>query len=364
MNDARTVALGLATVCASFLALALSGPGQEPKLRPALAERLHEYVQGRARTDGFSGAVLVAKDGRPILARGYGPANREYDIPNTPQTKFRIGSLTKPITAVAILTLVRQGKLRLDDPVRQYVPEVPDAWEKVTVHHLLSHTGGVPEHTGLPAYRDRKTLPITPREILGLVRDRPLDFPPGEKFKYSNTGYVLLGMIGEKASGRRYADLARRNVFGPAGMNDSGYDEPGLILKGRASGYADLGLGPVQAPFLHMSWPYAAGGVYSTVGDWLRLDEALYGEQLLAAELRRKMFTPVRNNYGYGWAIRKVADRAAAAHAGALPGFQCAVLRLPDDHLCVAVFSNLVGPVRPADMADQLAQMVLGEKQK
>ncbi len=364
MNYAPPLALGLVAVCASFLALVPSGPGQERKPQPALAERLDEQVQGRVRADGFSGAVLVARDGRPILARGYGPANRDYDLPNTPRTKFRIGSVTKPITAVAILTLVQQGKLRLDDPARHYVPEIPAAWEKVTIHHLLSHTGGVPEHTGLPAYRDRKTLPITPRDIVGLVRDKSLDFPPGDTFQYSNTGYILLGMIGEKVSGRRYAELVRQNVFGPAGMKDSGYDEPGLILKGRASGYANLALGPAQAPYLDMSWPYAAGGLYSTVEDWLRLDKALYTEQLLGAELRRKMFTPVRNNYGYGWGIRKVAGHEAAAHAGAIAGFRSAVLRLPDDHLCVAVFSNLVGAGRPAELADQLARIALEEKQK
>src|SRR5579871_1541757 len=130
MNYAPPLALGLVAVCASFLALVPSGPGQERKPQPALAERLDEQVQGRVRADGFSGAVLVARDGRPILARGYGPANRDYDLPNTPRTKFRIGSVTKPITAVAILTLVQQGKLRLDDPARHYVPEIPAAWEK------------------------------------------------------------------------------------------------------------------------------------------------------------------------------------------------------------------------------------------
>src|SRR5581483_1650182 len=201
----------------------------------APAARLEEYLQALVRRDDFSGTVLVARDGRPLLARGYGLANREHDISNGPKTKYRIGSITKPITALVLLLLVQQGKLQLDDPMSRHVEEVPEAWGKVTIRHLLAHTGGVPEHTNLPDFGRRMTAPTTPRDIVGLVRDRPLDFPAGEKFKYCNTGYILLGLVAEKVSGQSYADLVRRSVLEPLGMADSGYDQPGLILKGRAS---------------------------------------------------------------------------------------------------------------------------------
>src|SRR5581483_4739509 len=143
----------------------------------APAARLEEYLQALVRRDDFSGTVLVARDGRPLLARGYGLANREHDISNGPKTKYRIGSITKPITALVLLLLVQQGKLQLDDPMSRHVEEVPEAWGKVTIRHLLAHTGGVPEHTNLPDFGRRMTAPTTPRDIVGLVRDRPLDFP-------------------------------------------------------------------------------------------------------------------------------------------------------------------------------------------
>ena len=185
------------------------GQCQAQQAGAATTDLLEQYLQERVKKDGFSGSVLVAKDGRPIFVKSYGLANAEHDIPNKPATKFRIGSISKPITALIILMLVQQGKLKLEDPVRMYVPEAPEAWAKVTIHHLLSHTSGVPQHNMQPAFKGMMTSPTTPKETIRLVNSKPLKFTPGEKFEYCNTGYVLLGMVAENVTKKRYADLVQ-----------------------------------------------------------------------------------------------------------------------------------------------------------
>lgn len=342
------------------IVIVLSSTPAQTATTPALPARLEDCVQKRAERDDFSGSVLVARQGKPILSKGYGLASREHEVANTPRTKFRIGSVTKPITALLMLLLAQQGKLDLDEPARKHLPDLPEAWDKVTIHHLLSHSGGVPEHTNQLTFPMRMATPTTPTAIIDMVRDRPLDFPAGEKFRYTNTGYILLGMIAEKVTGKRYPDLVRQQVLEPAGMRDSGYDEPGLIVKGKASGYLRRDKETVLAPYIHMSWPFAAGGLYSTTEDLLRLDELLYTDKLLRPDLKQKMFTPVRGEYAYGWAVKLRAGRPSIGHAGGIPGNNSFFLRFPDEHLFVAVLSNTDRSVNVAELATELASLVLG----
>jgi CubicO group peptidase (beta-lactamase class C family) len=347
---------------ALFFCLATASQGAAQKKEPAPLDLLvDEYLQARVKKDGFSGSVLIAKNGTPLFAKGYGLANHEHNIPNTTKTKFRIGSVSKPIAALIILMLVQQGILNLDDSVRLYVTDVPEAWEKVTIHHLLSHTGGVPEHTNQAAFGKQMSGPTTPRDTLRLVSSKPLDFTPGEKFKYTNTGYLLLGMVAEKVTKRRYAELVQEKICVPLGMKSTGYDEPGAILKDRASGYKRQGTDVTHAAHIHMSWPFAAGALYSTVEDLLRLDEALYSDKLLGAELRKKMFTPVRKEYAYGWSVRQRFGRPSVEHGGAIPGFRSSFMRFPDDHLFVGVLCN-TEPIPAGDIAADLAGITLGVK--
>lgn len=323
------------------------------------AARADAFVNVFVKQGKFMGTALVAKDGKPVFRKGYGVANVEWDIPNTPDTKFRLGSITKQFTGMAILQLAEAGKLKLDDPANKYYPEAPAAWEKITIHHLLTHTSGIPSYTSIPNFfRDKARDPLKPAEIVKLTQDQPLEFGPGEKMKYSNSGYVLLGHIIEKASGQEYAAYLRKNIFDPLGMKDSGYDTQKAILKKRASGYSpDV----TNAPYLDMSLPHAAGSLYSTVDDLLIWDQALYAGKLISKESYEKMFTPVKNDYAYGWVVRTRGGHKEIGHGGGIHGFNTSFLRFPEDRLTVIVFSNLNGP--SADrIATDLGKMYFGEE--
>ncbi len=224
-----------------------------------LAPKFTEYMEAQERVSRFTGAVLVARDGKVLFARGYGMANLEHSIPNSPSTKFRLGSITKQFTAAAILQLQEKGKLSVQDPVCKYVPDCPAAWAPVTIHHLLTHTSGIPNFTSFPDYLKTMMIASPPEKSLERFRDKPLEFTPGEKFNYSNSGYVLLGFILEKAAGQNYDEYLRANIFAPLGMNASGYDWNSTVLHGRASGYARRGeSGYANAEYVHMTIPHAA----------------------------------------------------------------------------------------------------------
>ncbi len=201
-----------------------------------LAARMDQQVRAYADQQKFSGCVLVAREGKVVFSKGYGLANAEYGIPNTPATKFRLGSITKQFTATAILMLEQQGKLKVEDAVRKYVDDCPGAWQPVTLHHLLTHTSGIPNFTSFPDYVRTMPLPSPPAETLKRFRDKPLAFEPGTKFSYSNSGYVLLGYIIERVSGRSYEEFLQKQIFGPLGMSDTGYDHPERVMPRRASG--------------------------------------------------------------------------------------------------------------------------------
>jgi CubicO group peptidase (beta-lactamase class C family) len=342
------------------IVLTLAALAAEPA-PPDVATKLTEYAEARAKVSKFSGALLVARDSRPLLRQAYGMANYELDVPNTPTTKFRIGSVTKQFTATAVLILEERGKLKVTDTLGSHLPDCPKAWADVTLHHLLSHTAGIPEHTIPGVLPGIMTRTMTPRGIVDTVKDKPLDFTPGEKWKYSNTGYVLLGMVIEKASGQGYADFLKGGIFDPLGMADTGYERRRPILKQRASGYGRAGGEVVNAAYIDMTVPFAAGALYSTLDDLLRWDRALATDQLLPAAAREKMFTPVKDDYGYGWGIKKRFGRTVQSHGGGIPGFRSVVARYPDENLFVAVLANVEdAPVQV--MANDLAAIVLGEK--
>jgi CubicO group peptidase (beta-lactamase class C family) len=350
MPTSRFAALALVAVCSSAVV------AQTDYKPPAdFAAKAGEYMAARVAHRGFTGAVLVAHHGKPLFAAGYGLADRDHDIPNTTATKFRIGSVTKQFTAVAVLRLEEQGKLKISAPIGQHLPDCPTGWAEVTIHQLLSHTGGVPEHTTPLLMMGNMARSLSPVNIVGLVKDKPLDFTPGEKWAYSNTGYILLGMLIEKASGQKYADFIREAVLTPAGMADSGVERSGQVLKNRARGYG----GPEQeAQFIHMSFPHAAGAMYSTVSDLLKWDRALAGDKLLGAAAKKTLTTEVKDGYACGVSVREVMGRPAHRHGGGIPGFVSDFLRFPDDGLAVVVLTNQEDG-RPNVTADGLAAIAL-----
>jgi CubicO group peptidase (beta-lactamase class C family) len=325
----------IAVLCAIQLLCISNSPAQE------LAVKFDEYTNNEVKEGRFSGAVLIARDGKVLLSKGYGIANREDDIPNTPRTKFRIGSLTKQFTAMAILILQERKALNVQDPICKYLPRCPVAWQPITIHHLLTHTSGLPDYTYTVNLTDdeRAYSPVT-RDI-DRLRNGSLGFAPGTKFDYCNSGYVLLGHIIEKVSGKAYGDFLQENIFTPLKMVDTGYDYNGLILKRRAAGYTLRGDTLVTAPFVDMSVPFAAGGLYSTVEDLYLWDQALYTEKLVSKKSLTMMFTPFKKTYGYGWYIDQQFTRLCISHGGRIEGYMNSIERFPDERLTVIVMSNL-----------------------
>jgi D-alanyl-D-alanine carboxypeptidase len=328
----------------------------------SLPAQLDAHVLSYVAQDKFTGAVLVARDGKPVLERAYGMANREWSVPNTVDTKFRLGSITKQFTAALILQLEENGKLSVGDPVSKYVTDCPPAWDKVTIHHLLSHTSGIPNFTSFPDYGKTKSLPVTAAALVDRFRSKPLEFEPGAKWNYSNSGYVLLGYIIEKVAEKPYAEVLRANILDPLGMKDTGYDDPKTILHGRASGYEPKDKGWRNADYIDMTVPHAAGAMYSTVGDLLKWDQSFYdGPQILSAASKAKMFTPVKNNYAYGWGVEKQGAHNRVSHGGGIDGFATWIARFPDDRLTIVILSN--NEAAPAGkVGNELATLAFGEK--
>jgi CubicO group peptidase (beta-lactamase class C family) len=317
---------------------------------------------------GFAGAVLVARGETVLLEKGYGQANVELGVPNTPQTVFRIGSVTKQFTAAAILLLHERGHLRLDDPVCRFFPGCPDAWARITLHQLLTHSAGIPDLYGVPEYRREPARPRTVAQLIALFRDQPLDFGPGERFNYSNSGYVLLGAVIERVAFSPWDAFLEKELFRPAGMSQTEYDRPETLVPSRAAGYRGTrGVPTANAAFRDMSNSFAAGGLYSTVGDLYRWERALNSPAPLAAGSLDTMFRPhvladrdtaprVLNassprvaidprHYGYGWWISVLemdGRRVRYEYAGGdVNGFTACIARFPDDDLYVAALSNL-----------------------
>lgn len=300
----------------------------------------------------FNGTVLVAEQGKVIYKQGFGLANMEWDIPNQPDTKFRLGSITKQFTSMIILQLVEQGKLKLDGKITEYLPDYPHkTGDKITIHHLLTHTSGIPGYTEFPNFfRDMSRNPSSPEAFVKLFADSALLFEPGAKFSYSNSGYFLLGVIIEKITGKPYEQVLQENILGPLNMNSTGYDHHSAILKKRASGYEKDGGSYINAAYLDMSLPYSAGALYSTVEDLYLWDQALYTDRLLPKKTRDLLFAPYipafGGGYGYGWGIAKVPIGQSSdsvmviEHGGGINGFNTLISRIPSEQDLVVLLNN------------------------
>ena len=324
------------------------------------AQDFEAQVKEHAASGDFFGAVLVSRGGKVLYRKGFGMAQAEWDILNTPETKFRLGSITKQFTAVAVLQLVEQGKIKLDDPVKKFYPSAPAAWDAITIHHLLNHTSGIKSYTGLPGFFEKNsTMPLTPTAIVKLTQNMPLEFTPGSKFSYNNTGYVLLGAVLEQVTGKPYGAHLREAIFTPLGMKDTGFDVSAEILRNRAAGYERGPKGLKNANYLDMTLPHAAGSLYSTVDDLAKWDAALYSEKLIGAALKEKMFTPGLGEYGYGWMVHKLGGHLVTEHGGGINGFSTHLLRVPAEKLLVVTLANLMTP-GAGKLAQELAKLALG----
>jgi CubicO group peptidase (beta-lactamase class C family) len=325
------------------------------------ASRIDQIVQSYVSAKTFMGTVLVARGSGILLSKGYGMANLEWDIPNVPSTKFRLGSVTKQFTAASILLLEERGKLKVEDPVKKYMPDAPAAWDKVTVRHLLTHTSGIPSFTGFSDYRKTEPFETTPEKEVALFRDKPLEFAPGEKWNYSNSGYVLLGYLIEKISGQSYASFVKENIFTPLAMKDSGYDLNSEIIRHRAAGYSPGNGGPVNTGFIHMSIPFSAGSLYSTTEDLLRWEQGLFGGKVLSPESLEKMTKPFLNDYAFGLSVRTKDGHKMIDHGGGIEGFNTHLAYYPEDKVTIVVLGNL-NSGSPDEIAGKLGALTHGKQ--
>ena len=338
MNRVRLLPLFFVALMAATSAFAQ----QNVQKIDALLKQYYDYGQ-------FNGSVLVAEKGKVIYEKGFGMANMEWAIPNQPDTKFRIGSVTKQFTSTIVMQLVAEGKIRLDAKLTDYLTDYrKDTGDKVTIHHLLNHTSGIPSYTGLPTFFAKESRnPYTPEEFVKKFASGDLEFEPGSKFAYNNSGYFLLGAIIGKVTGKPYEEVVTERIFKPLGMTDSGYDHSANILEKRASGYQKGPNGYINAPYLDMSLPYAAGSLYSTTRDLFKWNESLYEDKILSAESKKLMFTPGLSNYGYGFTIadqpigKSEEKTKIIQHGGGINGFNCLVTRAVDKRQTVILLDNV-----------------------
>jgi CubicO group peptidase (beta-lactamase class C family) len=353
--------LPILALSASLAACATDASGAPEHV---IDKEMDAFLQAHLATGRFMGSVLVARGDEVLHRAGYGMANLELEVPMTPETVLRIGSLTKQFTAAATLQLQDQGLLDVHDPVSRYLPDYPHG-DEITLHQLLNHTSGTPDFESLlesgPGFRQALSLAA----MIATFSDLPLDFPPGSQFTYSNSGYIVLTAILEKLTGQRYADYMAEHFFGPLGMNSTGYDDPLALIPNRAAGYNWDGTAYHNAEYLDMSIPAGAGGLYSTVLDMYRWDRALYAGGLLSAESERAYFTPSVSagpgyGYAYGWSTFDTGERSLIVHSGGIHGFSTFVIRDPSEQLYIVVLSNVeYTPVQ--DIAEGLVAIAYGE---
>ena len=308
----------------------------------ALMKQYNDYGQ-------FNGTVLVAEKGKIIYEKGFGLANMEWAVPNQPDTKFRIGSLTKQFTAAIVLQLVEEGKIKLDGKITDYLTDYrKDTGDKVTIHQLLNHTSGIPSYTNRPGFfAEFSRDPYNVTDFVKKFASGDLEYEPGSKYSYNNSGYSLLGAIIEKVTGKSYETVLTERIFKPLGMTNSGYDNHAPLIQKRASGYEKRPSGYVNAPYLDMSLPYAAGSIYSTVDDLFKWDQALYQDKVISAENKKLMFTPGLGNYGYGIRItdqpigKTDQKTKVIQHGGGISGFNSLLTRLVDKQQTIILLDNV-----------------------
>ncbi len=331
---------------ALILAAFLAGNATAREKAPAWKNSVDSMAAGEIEKKRAIGLVIgVAKDGKVLHLEGYGLANIELGVETTPDHAFRIGSITKTFTAVAILQLAEDGKLSLDDPLTKYLPDYPAPGDQVTIRHLLHHTSGIVSLTSLPDHRSQMHLERKQEEVIDRFKDKPFEFQPGARFKYNNSGYFLLGVIIEKASKQSYEDYLKDRIFNPLGLKSTFYARHARIIPHRASGYALWGE-PTNAPYFSTSQPFAAGALVSTAGDLLKFGHGLASGKLLKPETHRKMVTrgKLKNGneipYGYGCFIGKAGGRPVIRHGGGIPGFASEFAHYPDSGITIAVLAN------------------------
>jgi len=334
-----------------------------------LATQIDQILAKTYKPGEPGAAALVIKDGKVILRKGYGLADMELGVPVEPDMIFRLGSVTKQFTAVSILMLAEQGKLSLQDEITKFLPDYPTQGKTITVEHLLTHTSGIKSYTSMPEWLPLWRKDFSVKELVDLFKNQPMEFAPGERWNYNNSGYVLLGAIIEKASGLTYEDFLQKNIFGPLGMKHSYYGNITPVIPRRIPGYSKGKSGFENAAYLSMTQPYAAGSLISSVDDLAIWNDALFAEKLLPRKSLEKAFTTCKlkngedTRYGYGWFICNYEGHRIIEHGGGINGFSTYFLTIPEDHIFVSLLTNKDNE-NPEPPAFKAAAIALGKPYK
>ncbi|WP_192350000.1 serine hydrolase [Algoriphagus sp. Y33] len=330
----------------------------------ALDAKIDSLLETAFSPEGPGAVFLVAKAGKPIYRKAFGKANLELNVPMAPGNVFEIGSMTKQFTAVSILMLVDQGKLRLNDEITNFIPDYPTRGKSITVHHLLTHTSGIKSFTSMKALRTIERGDLTPPELIDFFNNEPMDFDPGEEFKYNNSGYVILGHIIEILSGQSYAEFVKEHIFTKLEMNSSQYASHSQVIENRAYGYHRKDK-YVNKNYVSLSLPYASGSLMSTVDDMLKWNEAIKNNTLVKEATKNKAFEnyTLKNgekiNYGYGWHITTLNDAVSFEHGGSIFGFKSMGVYLPEEDIYVVGLSNC-DCNSPTELARDIAELAMG----
>lgn len=315
----------------------------EVKSEDSTASRIADLAKAHADLEMFSGTVLVAKDGGVVYSGAFGQANKDHHAPNTLRTLFNIGSIGKTVTAVAIMQLVQDGTLRLSDTLEKYYPECPFAEKKtITIHHLLTHTSGLGDYLEHEDYRAKLASLHSITDVLPLVFDQKPEFPPGERFQYSNSGFLLLGGIIEKVSGVTYREFIRERIFLPCGMTESGIFQEDEVLPDRAIGYTQNADGSFTSNVRIIPAAFSDGGLRTSAGDLLKFDQALKNEKLLSEQSKLTMFAPASQHpsYACGWEVKEFYGQKYVGHSGGADGVEAFYYSFVDSGYTVIVLSN------------------------
>jgi D-alanyl-D-alanine carboxypeptidase len=361
--------LKLSAICFATLIL-LHGPSMSVQAAPVAAadQAIDASIARYYKATDPGAAIIVTKDGKPLLRKAYGLASVEQQQPMTADMSLRLGSITKQFTAVAILMLAEEGKLSVSDDITKFLPDYPSQGKKITIEHLLTHTSGIVSYTGKPGFFDRVEVDIGVTQMIDSFKNDKLDFEPGSTMKYNNSGYFLLGAIIEKISGHSYAKFVEQRIFTPLKMSQTAYEGHERGATQRAAGHTRAGSGFGSSRAISMSQPYAAGALVSTVDDLARWEAAVAAGQLLKPASWKQAFTPYtltsgkQTGYGYGWGISTLQGSPMISHGGGINGFSTFALRLPEENVFVAVLSNSDSGVVPPEMvASKAAAIAIGK---
>jgi len=331
-------------------------------------QQFDSLTNGQFPKDGAGAVVYISKGDQVLYKKAFGKANIELDVDMTPEHIFRLGSVTKQFTATLILMLAEQGKLSLQDDIRKYLSDFPQKQKVITIEALLTHTSGVINYTGLPSFTEElKRKDLSPKQLVDLFAAEPLEYEPGTDYKYSNSGYILLGYIIEKITGKAYVECIDETIFKPLGMNHSYYDSPTKIIPGRVAGYVQRNGVYRNADYLSMTLPYAAGSLMSTAGDLQKWYNGLHDGKLIKPDILRKALTSFKlssgrlTGYGYGWETGNVQGRPSVKHIGVVNGFFTYLAYLPQENISISILRNCDSPYDPDILTSKLLAVTLGK---